>query len=121
VRHASHPVVFAVIYTLVSLATEIVLLVVFRLKIPQHNFIIAPIVLTVPPLITAWLAGYRSSRSLLICALLTSILTLIVTIVVTRATGVSVGLREPIISRSIAGFVAAWLTRLLVRQRQAAH
>ena len=39
---------FALIYTAISMATEIVPIVIFTLRIPAHNAIIAPIILTIP-------------------------------------------------------------------------
>lgn len=102
---------FALIYTALSMATEIVLIVVFRMKIPQDNGIIAPIILTLPPLLAAWIAGYRPRRGLAILTILTAILTVIVTLTVTHFTGVSTGLREPLINRPIAGFLAALIAR----------
>lgn len=101
------PWAFAIIYTTLSMATEIVLIVVFRLKVPQHNAIIAPIILTFPPLLAAWIAGYRYHNKLVTLAFLTAVLTVIVTLTVTHFTGVSTGLREPLINRPIAGFLAA--------------
>lgn len=101
------PWAFALIYTALSMATEIVLIVIFRLKVPQNNAIIAPIILVIPPLLAAWIAGYRSRKELAVLAVLTAVLTVIVTVTVTHFTGVSIGLREPLINRPIAGFLAA--------------
>jgi hypothetical protein len=101
------PWLYAVVYTALSLATEIVLIVVFRLKIPLHNTIIAPIILTLPPMLTAWIAGYRTRREFLLLAGLTAVLTVVVTLTVTHFTGVSTGLREPLINRPIAAVLAA--------------
>lgn len=102
---------YAILYTVLSMATEIVLLVVFRLKIPQHNAIIAPIILTLPPMVAAWLAGARTLRHFIVLAGLTAVLTVIVTLTVTHFTGVSTGLREPLINRPLAGFFAAFIAR----------
>lgn len=98
---------YAILYTALSMAVEIVLIAGFRLKIPQDNAIVAPIILTVPPMLAAWIAGYRSRTSFIVVAGLTAVLTVIVTLTVTHFTGVSTGLREPLINRSIAGFLAA--------------
>ena len=105
---------FAILYLAVSLAVEIVLIVVFRLRVPQDNRILAPIVLTVPPALTTWIAGYRSPAKLAALTLITALLTLVVTIIVTRITGKNVGLTEPIISRSVAGFLAMAIAGRLV-------
>ena len=50
---------FAALYTAMSLAVEIVLIVVVGLKVPEDNAVIAPVVLTVPPLLAAQCSGYR--------------------------------------------------------------
>src|ERR1035437_7832841 len=103
--HTRKPWAFALIYTALSMATEIVPMVVFRLRIPQHNAIIAPLILTIPPLLAAWIAGYRSHTKLAVLAVLTAVLTVVVTLTVTHFTGVSTGLREPLINRPVAGFL----------------
>ena len=78
--------------------------------VPQDNKILAPIVLTVPPVVSALVSGYRRLGEFVALVLLTTVLTLEVTIVVNKVTGVSTGLLEPIIDRWIAGFLAAVLT-----------
>ena len=105
------PWAFALVYGAVSLLTEIVLLVVFRLKVPHNNGILGPIVLTVPPVLTAWIAGCRGLRPVAVTALVTAALTLAATVVVTRVTGKSVGLLEPLIDRPLAGLVAELVVR----------
>lgn len=110
------PWAFALIYTALSMATEIVLIVVFRLKIPQQNGIIAPIILTLPPLLAAWICGFRSWKQLIGLAALTAVLTIIVTLTVTHCTGVATGLREPLINRPIASFLAAILFNALCKK-----
>ncbi len=110
------PWAFAILYTGLSLAVEIVLLVVFRLQIPQDNAVISPVVLTVPPLLAAWFSGYRRPlRDFLTVALSAAILTLMVTLIVTNLTGINTGLAEPIFNRSLAGFLAAMLTNRTTR------
>jgi hypothetical protein len=110
---------FAAVYTGVSLAVEAVLIVIGRLKVPENNAVIAPIVLTVPPLLAAAISGFRRPpRDLWTVAALASILTLMITAVVTRLTGVSTGLAEPILNRSIAGWLSAWIaSRVSTRRR----
>ena len=108
---------FALIYTALSLGTEIILLVVFRLKIPQHNAIIAPIILTLPPVLAAWIAGYQSRRELGLVAALTTILTLAVTLTVTHFTKVATGLIEPLINRPLAAFLAVIIANKLLTRR----
>lgn len=112
------PWAFALVYTALSMATEIVLIVVFRLKIPQHNAIIAPVILILPPIVAAWIAGYRSPKDLGITAALTSLSTLVVTLTVTHFTKVNTGLLEPLINRPIAAWLAAVLAnRIIARGR----
>ena len=53
------PWAFGVIYMALSMAIEIVLLVVVRLRIAQDNAIIAPILLIVSPATAAVICGYR--------------------------------------------------------------
>ncbi len=101
--------VFAVTYTGLSLAVEIVVMVVGRLQVPRDNAIVAPIVLTVPPVLAALACGYRSRKLLATAAIAASVLTVGVTMIVVRLTGKSVGLLEPIVSRSVAGLLAGWL------------
>lgn len=109
---------FALIYTAISMATEIVLIVVFRLKIPADNAIIAPIILTIPPVIAARIAGYRAGRGLFLLAGLTAVLTLGVTLLVTHFTGVSTGLIEPLINRPAAAFLAAVIANRILGRRE---
>lgn len=104
------PWALAIIYTAVSLAVEAGLIVVGGLRVPQDNAVIAPIVLTIPPVLAAWIAGYRRPKEWVIVALLASVLTLGLTLMAGRITGISTGLVEPIIVRTLAGFLAAAIT-----------
>lgn len=105
------PWAFAILYVALSMAIEIVLMVVFRLKVPADNARIAPILLTVPPILAAGISGFRRPlRDFWTVALLSAVLTLVVTIVVTRLTGINTGLAEPIFNRSLAGLLAALVT-----------
>ncbi len=101
------PWALAIIYTGVSLAVEAGLIIVGGLRVPHDNAVIAPIILTVPPALAALISGYRRPKEFVILVILTSILTLSLTIVGGRLTGISTGLVEPIIVRTIAGFLAA--------------
>lgn len=112
------PWFFAILYMVVSLVCEIVLLVVFRLKIPQDTKIIAPILLVLAPLLAAWLGGYRRPKYFAIVALLTAVLTLVITVVTTNLTGIHTGMAEPIINRSLAGLLGAALTNYLIRKSE---
>ena len=109
---------FAALYTGVSLAVEAVLIVIGRLKVPENNAVLAPVVLTVPPLLAAAFSGFRRpARDLWTVVALASILTLVITAVVTRLTGVSTGLAEPILNRSMAGWLAAWIANRVSTRR----
>lgn len=96
---------FALVYTAVSIGTEVAL-IVGGLEVPRDNAVIAPIILTLPPLGAAWLAG-RRRRELVLLAALTALLTIVVTLTVNRLTGVVTGLLEPLINRPIAALLAA--------------
>jgi hypothetical protein len=100
---------FAALYVVLSLGVEALLIVGLGWKIPQDNARIAPVILTIPPFLTAWLLGYRGWRKFLVVVGLTVALTLAITVVVTRLTGVSTGLAEPLVNRSLAGFFAAMI------------
>ncbi len=111
------PLAFAILYTCLSLAVEIVLIVVLGLTVPEHNAVVAPIVLTVPPLLAAACSDYRRSlRDFCTVAALTSVLTLVITLIVTGLTGISTGLAEPILNRSFAGALGALTTNRLSAQ-----
>lgn len=110
---------FAALYTGVSLAVEAVLIVIGSLKVPENNAVIAPSVLTAPSLLAAAFSGFRRPpRDLWTVAALASILTLLITAVVTRLTGVSTDLAEPILNRSIAGWLSAWIANRVSTRRE---
>lgn len=116
------PWAFAAVYTVLSLFIEAVLLVVFRLRIPEDNGIIAPVVLTLPPLAATWCSEFRRPlKAMIATAALTSVLTLVVTIIGTRLSGVSTGLLEPIINRCIAGGLAAVIARRVLSHKLVQH
>jgi hypothetical protein len=104
------PWALAIIYTAVSLAVEAGLIVVGGLRVPQDNAVIAPIILTIPPVLAAWISGYRRPKEWAILAVLASVLTLGLTLLAGRITGISTGLVEPIIVRTLAGFLAGTIT-----------
>jgi hypothetical protein len=90
----------------VSLALEAALMIVGRLKVPQDNAILAPVVLTIPPVLAAWICGYRWPKEMGVVAVLLSVLTLGFTLLAGRLTGVSTGFLEPIVVRALSGFLA---------------
>ncbi len=102
---------YAILYALVSILIEAGLILLLGLSVPEDNAKIFPVVLTLPPLATAWIAGYRKPRELALLAILSSLFTLAVTLAVVRITGVAAGIIEPIINRSLAGYLAAAITQ----------
>ena len=104
------PWALAIIYAAVSLAVEAGLIVVGGLRVSEDNAVIAPIVLTIPPVLAAWIAGYRRPKEWIILAILASVLTLGLTLLACRITGISTGLAEPIVVRTLAGFLAGTIT-----------
>jgi hypothetical protein len=109
----NNPWVFAVFYMAISMATEIVLIVLFGLRVPRDNKIIAPILLTIPPVVAAWFGGYRRPKILTTNVLLTAALTLGTTLAANALTGIHTGIAEPMITRSLAGLLGAAITNRL--------
>ncbi len=103
----------AVVYVVVSLAIEAALMIFGHLKVPRDNVILAPVVLTIPPVLVAWLCGYRRPRELVTVAVWLSGLTLLLTVLANRITGVKTGLLEPIFIRLLAGFLAGLIANRL--------
>ena len=106
--------VFAVIYMSLSMVIEVVLIAVVGLRIPKDNAIIAPILLTISPVLAALSSGYRRPKEFFLLILLTVILTVLIVIVFSRLTGISTGLLAPILIRSLAGLLAAAITNRMV-------
>jgi hypothetical protein len=104
------PWVVALIYVGLSLGIEAAMMVLGGLRVPRDNAILAPVVLTLPPLLTAWLGGFRWSGEFLTLALGLAVLTLVLTLLFGKLTGVSTGLMEPLLVRSLAGLLAGMLT-----------
>jgi hypothetical protein len=111
--YKKHPWVFAALYMAISMATEIVLIIVVGLRVPRDNKAIAPIILTVPPVLAAWIGGYRQPKAFTINVVLTAGLTLGVTLAANALTGISTGVVEPIITRSLAGLLGGAITNRL--------
>jgi len=99
----------ALIYVGLSLGLEAALIVFGGLRVPRDNAILAPVVLTLPPLLTAWLSGFRWPGEFIALAMGLAVLTLVLTLLFGRLTGVSTGLVEPLLVRSLAGFLASVL------------
>lgn len=106
--------VFAVVYMALSMAVEVVLIAAVGLRIPQDNAIIAPILLTLSPVLAALISGYRRPKEFFLVIILAVVLTLLIVLVFSRLTGISTGLLEPIFNRSLAGLLAATITNILV-------
>lgn len=104
------PWTFAIVYVAVSLLVEIALIVGVGWKVPQDNARIAPILLTLPPVLVVAFSGYRRPfKDFIATAALVAVLTVAITVVVNRLSGITTGLIEPIINRSAAGWLAAAL------------
>jgi len=103
--------VFALVYTALSLATEMVLIRLAGLTVHKDDALIWLIILTIPPVLAAWTCGYRRPTEFVIVVVLTAVLTFLITHVVVKCTLFYTGLVEPIVDRSIAGFLAAEITK----------
>jgi len=112
-RLTRKPWVFAITYVVLSLGVEVALIIFGGLTVPENNAQIAPVILTIPPILAASIVGYRKVRSFVIVVVLTSILTLLITLTFIKLTGISMGLVEPIINRFTAGLLAGILTKKL--------
>lgn len=73
---------------------------------PRDNAILAPVVLTIPPALSAWICGYRRFKAILVISAWLSALTLILTMVIGKLTGISTGMVEPVFHRGLAGLLA---------------
>jgi len=113
-----NPWVFAVLYMAISMATEIILIVVVGLRVPRDNKVIAPILLTLAPVLAALIGGFRRPKVFAINVVLTAALTLGITLVANALTGIHTGMIEPIISRSVAGLLGAEITNRLASPMQ---
>ena len=107
---------FAIIYLALSLGFEASLILLAGLRVPEDNATIAPLILTVPPILAVLLAGYRKPKEFVVLVVLTVVLTVAITLTVNKLTGISTGLLEPIINRSIAGFLAATITNRILNR-----
>jgi hypothetical protein len=105
---------FGVTYMAISMAIEIVLLVVVGLRIPQDNARIATILLTVSPIAAAVICGLRRPKTLIAVAVATVVLTIAGVMVFGRIMGISTGIGPPIVIRTLAGFLAAALSNRLI-------
>mgnify|MGYP003593728281 CR=1 FL=1 len=108
-----NPLAFGLIYMALSIAVEIVLLLVFRLRIPRDNAILASVLLTVSPPAAAWICGYRRPAAFLLAAGGAVLLTLVLVVGFGRLTGISAGLGPPVVLRTLAGLFAALLANRL--------
>ena len=105
---------FAAIYMVLSMAVEVVLIAVVGLRLPKDNAVIAPILLTISPVLAALISGYRRPKEFVLVIILAVVLTLLIVFVFSRLTGISTGLLEPILNRSLAGFLAATITNTVL-------
>ena len=101
------PLTFGATYMALSMAIEVVLLVVVRLRIPEDNAVIASILLAVSPVAAALVCRYRRPRSILLLSIVTVLLTIALVMAFGRLTGISTGIVPPIVIRTLAGYLAA--------------
>ena len=107
--------IFALVYVALSLAIEASLIVFWGLRVPQDNARIAPVILTISPLLAALISGYRKPKALLTVVVLTAAITVAVTLTFINITGISTGLIEPAINRLTAGLLAGLAANRLIR------
>jgi hypothetical protein len=117
-KFKKQPWFLAILYVVTSLLIEAAAMIIGHLRPPQDNAILAPIVLTIPPVLAAWLCGYRRPKEWAAVAVLLSVLTLVITIVAGKITGISTGMIEPIIDRVLAGFLAGAIVNRMMRDTE---
>jgi hypothetical protein len=105
------PLVFALIYTVLSVAAEIGLARYLNLTMYKDSALIWAIILTVPTVLAAWICGYRGVKEFALVAGLTALLTFVITQLLMRSIPFSTGLVEPIVERSLAALLAAEITK----------
>jgi hypothetical protein len=103
---------FGLVFMALSVALEIFLVVVMRLRAPQDDAIIALILLTVSPIAAALICGYRRPKELIIVSFLAVLFTVLFVMVFGRITGISTGIVPPIVIRTLAGLLAAVVANL---------
>lgn len=90
-------------------------MLLWGLRVPQDNARIAPVILTIPPILAALASGYRKPKAFVTIVVLTAIITVAVTHAFIKITGISAGLVEPMINRLVAGVLAGFATNRLIR------
>ena len=119
-RIRRNPWVYAILYTSLSLAIE-ASLIIFALQVVHlDDAKLWAAILTVPPVLAAWMCGYRRPKEFVYLVYLTSVLTFILTQVVMKTTGVYTGFTEPIIDRMISGLLAAEIAKRLAAETKEA-
>ena len=114
---ARQPWILAIVYVVLSLAVEAFLIGIGHLQVPRDNAILAPVVLTIPPVVAVWICGYRRPKEFLSVSVVLSVLTLFLTLLISKLTGISTGMAEPIFNRALAGFLAGVIgNRCLARK-----
>ncbi len=58
-RLTRKPWIFAITYVVLSLGVEAALIIFGGLRVPENNAQIAPVILTIPPILAALIVGYR--------------------------------------------------------------
>lgn len=109
--------VFAIVYLALSLGIEAALIIFGGLRVPENNAQIAPVILTIPPILAALITGYRTLKEFLVIVMLTAVLTLVITLTFIKITGIATGFVEPIVNRFTAGLLAGIITHKLAHRR----
>jgi hypothetical protein len=108
---------YAIVYVGVSLAFELVLIILGGLRVPKDNATIGPLIVSIPPFILALLFGRHSIKRFVFLLLATSIFTLVFTLTFIAITGIATGFVEPIISRGLAGILAYLVTDRITKEK----
>lgn len=112
--------VYAILYTCLSLGTEAALILSAHMVVHKDDAILWSVILTIPPIMAAWMCGYRRPREFAYLVYLTSVLTFILTQVVMKTTGVYTGFTEPIIDRMMSGLLAAEIAKRMAAETKEA-
>ena len=109
-------IIYTIVYVGVSLAFEMVLIIVGGLRVPEDTATIGPLIVSIPPLVLALLFGRQSIKRFVVLLLATSIFTLVITLTFIAVTGIATGFVEPIISRGLAGILAYLFTDRITKK-----
>jgi hypothetical protein len=83
---------FTLMYLIFSLSIEAAMITFGNLEIPKDNARIAPVILSVPPVLAALIANYRTRKQFFVVVFLVIALTIVLTLIFTTLTGIFTGL-----------------------------